>query len=156
MNSRVVRASVVLLLTAAVAACGKSSTSPSDTSSSDSNNSVSTSSVTGSVATPKILQPSNGAQVRNADRPLLLVVQNAVVTKTGATTYTFEVSTDSAFSTKVQTKDNVAEGTGGQTGSRSTCCPPRRITIGTRVRRAPAQPACSDRRRNLRLVRLCR
>ncbi len=117
MNNRVVRLSFLVLFTAALAAaCGKSSTSPSDASSSDSSGSVSSSSVTGSVATPKILQPSNGATVRNADQPVLLVVQNAVVTKTGATTYTFEVSSDAAFSVKVQTKDNVAEGTGGQTG----------------------------------------
>jgi hypothetical protein len=115
MKSRAARLSFMLLFTAA-AACGKSSTSPSDTSSSDSSGSVSTSSVTGSVTTPKILQPANGAQVRNADQPILLVVQNAVVTKTGSTTYTFEVSTDAAFSVKVQTKDNVAEGTSGQTG----------------------------------------
>jgi hypothetical protein len=44
-----------------------------------------------------------------------LVVQNAIVTQTGSTTYTFEVATDSAFSAKVQTKDAVGEGSGGQT-----------------------------------------
>src|SRR4029077_13551776 len=124
MKSRVVRVSFMLLFTAAAAACGKSSTSPSDTSSSDSSGSVSSSSVTVSVATPKILQPQNGAQVRNADQPILLVVQNAVVTKAGSTPYTFEVSTDAAFSAKVQTKDNVAEGTSGQTGVTLDMLPP--------------------------------
>jgi hypothetical protein len=116
MNSRVARLSFALIFVAAAAACGKSSTSPSDTSGSDANGTVSSSSVTGSVTTPKTVQPANGAQVRNADQPVLLVVQNAVVTKSGGTTYTFEVSTDAAFSVKVQTKDNVAEGTSGQTG----------------------------------------
>jgi hypothetical protein len=116
MNSRFARFSFALMFLVTAAACGKSSTSPSDTSTTDSNGSVSGSSATGSVASPRALQPANGAQVRNADQPLLLVVQNAVVTKTGTTTYTFEVSTDAAFSVKVQTKDGVAEGTSGQTG----------------------------------------
>jgi hypothetical protein len=116
MNSRVVRFSFALILIGTAAACGKSSTSPSDSSSSDSSGTVSSSSVTGSVTTPKTVQPANGAQVRNADQPVLLVVQNAIVTKNGGTTYTFEVSTDAAFSVKLQTKDNVAEGSSGQTG----------------------------------------
>ena len=41
-------------------------------------------------------------------------MQNAVSTQ-GGVTYTFEVGGDSAFATKIQTKDGVAEGTGGQT-----------------------------------------
>jgi hypothetical protein len=45
-----------------------------------------------------------------------LLVLNAPITQPGGTTYTFEVATDSAFVTKVQIKDNVAEGSGGQTG----------------------------------------
>jgi hypothetical protein len=124
MNSRLVRLSFACLFIAAAAACGKSSTSPSDTTSSDSSGSVSTSSITGSVTTPKTLQPTNGAQIRNSDQPVLLVVQNAVVTRGGGTTYTFEVSTDAAFSTKVQTKDGVAEGSAGQTGVTLDTLPP--------------------------------
>ena len=46
---------------------------------------------------------------------MTLTVLNAVVTKPGGTTYTFEVATDAAFTAKVQTKDGVAEGSGGQT-----------------------------------------
>lgn len=115
MNSRFAHLFLALTLVSA-AACGKSSTSPSDTSTSDSSGTVSSSSVTGSVTAPRALQPSNGALVRNSDQPVLLVVQNAVVTKAGGTTYTFEVSTDAAFSVKVQTKDGVVEGSSGQTG----------------------------------------
>ncbi len=44
-------------------------------------------------------------------------MQNAITTKPGLT-YTFEVATDAAFASKVQTKDAVAEGTSGQTGVR--------------------------------------
>jgi len=43
-----------------------------------------------------------------------LVVTNAVSTQSG-TTYAFEVATDAGFASKVQTKDNIAEGSGGQT-----------------------------------------
>ena len=72
-------------------------------------------SLTGSVTTPRLLQPANGAQIRNLDQPVTLLVENAVVTKPGGTTYAFEVATDAAFTAKVQTKDGVAEGSGGQT-----------------------------------------
>lgn len=86
------------------AACGSSSpTSPSGS--------------TASVVSPRQLLPTANAQVRYIDQPVILTVQNAVVTKTGGTptTYTFEVATDPGFVSKVQTKDNVAEGSGGQT-----------------------------------------
>jgi hypothetical protein len=44
-----------------------------------------------------------------------LVVGNAVVTQSAAATYTFEVSTDSGFSTKAYSKTGVAAGASGQT-----------------------------------------
>ncbi|HTK28224.1 MAG TPA: hypothetical protein VL309_01640, partial [Vicinamibacterales bacterium] len=83
---------------------------------SNNNNSSSTapSGLTGSVTAPKPLQPSTGAVVRFVDQPVMLIVQNAVATQ-GTPAYTFEVSTDSAFSDKVQVKDNVTAGTSGQT-----------------------------------------
>ena len=71
--------------------------------------------LTGSVTTPRPLTPAAGATIANLGQPVTLTVQNALVTKTGATTYTFEVATDAAFAAKVQTKDGVAEGGGGQT-----------------------------------------
>ena len=72
-------------------------------------------SLTASVATPRPLTPANGAAIANLAQPVTLVVQNAIVTKPGGTTYTFEVATDAAFTAKLQTKDAVAEGSGGQT-----------------------------------------
>lgn len=72
-------------------------------------------SLTASVVTPRPLTPLHGASIANLAQPVTLVVQNAIVTKPGGTTYTFEIATDAAFSAKVQTKDAVAEGTGGQT-----------------------------------------
>jgi hypothetical protein len=71
---------------------------------------------TASIAAPRPLQPANGALIKNSDQPVMLVAKNALVTKAGsAATYTYEVATDAAFGTKVQTKSNVAEGSGGQT-----------------------------------------
>jgi len=71
--------------------------------------------LTASVAVPQPLVPANGAVVAYASQPVTLTVQNAVVTSTGGTTYAFEIATDAAFTNKVQTKDPVAEGGGGQT-----------------------------------------
>src|SRR5476651_136824 len=72
-------------------------------------------SLTASVANPRPLTPANGAAMANLAQPVTLTVLNAIVTKPGGTTYTFEVATDAAFSAKVQTKDAVVEGSGGQT-----------------------------------------
>src|SRR5258708_23187515 len=76
--------------------------------------SPSSSSSTGSVTAPLPAQPSANASVRFADQPVTLVVQNAALTKSTGTVYTFEVATDSAFAAMVQTKDSIAEGTAGQ------------------------------------------
>jgi hypothetical protein len=70
---------------------------------------------TASVTVPRPAQPANGAVVANVAQPVTLTVLNAIVTKTSGTTYTFEVATDVAFASKVQTKDGVAEGSNGQT-----------------------------------------
>jgi hypothetical protein len=86
----------------AVGACGKSSP-------------ASPSLPTASVASPRPLVPANAAQIPNLAQPVTLVAQNAIVTQPGGTVYTFDVATDAAFATKVQTKDGVAEGTNGQT-----------------------------------------
>jgi hypothetical protein len=68
-----------------------------------------------SIGAPRPLQPVAGALVKNTDQPVTLIAQNATVTGSGSTTYTFEIGTDAAFASKV-TKDGVAEGSGGQTG----------------------------------------
>jgi hypothetical protein len=96
----------VCLVGVFAAACGSSPSQPSGTSSPGG--------LTASVTAPQPVSPTAGAQVRYADQPVSLTVQNATTTK-GAVTYTFEVATDSAFSAKVQLKDNVPEGPNGQT-----------------------------------------
>jgi hypothetical protein len=81
---------------------------------------------TASVAAPRPLTPANNASVRNADQPISLIVRNAITTATSAVTYTFEVASDAAFANKVQTKDGVAEGGGGQTSVRLDTLPAAR------------------------------
>ena len=94
------RYSCVLLLFAA--ACSTAPAGPSGASGES----------TGSIAAPRPVSPATNAVIRNQDQPVVLVVSNAVVTKPGGTTYTFEVATDLGFASKVQTKDAVPEGTG--------------------------------------------
>ena len=94
------RIALVILTLLGAAACGSSPAQPSSSS---------------SFTVPVSMLPVDRARFRNLDQPVTLSVQNAVITQAGTTTYTFEVATDTAFSAKVQTKDNVAEGTGGQT-----------------------------------------
>jgi hypothetical protein len=81
----------------AAAACGSSSTSP-----------------TPPTAAPQLLTPGNGSLIANQAQPVMLTVQNAAGSKAG-TTYTFEVASDVGFTTKVQTKDGIAEGSTGRT-----------------------------------------
>jgi hypothetical protein len=120
MRGRVCGVVVSLACLVAAVACTKtSSTSPTATGST-----AADAALTGSVVAPRSLTPANNAIIANAAQPVTLIVQNAVVTKAGGTTYTFEVATDSAFVTKVQTKDGVAEGTSGQTGVKLDPLPP--------------------------------
>jgi hypothetical protein len=75
-----------------------------------------------STVAPQQLTPTNGAQIANQAQPVTLVVQNAAASKAG-TLYTFEVASDVAFTAKVQTKDGVAEVSGGQTSVRLDALP---------------------------------
>ncbi len=129
---RAARSSCALIALAAAAACSGpapasptaslgSSSQPGPSSSSGSSGAADPGAAlvgalsTGSVTTPRPLLPANNTTVPNQNQPVKLVVSNALVTKPGGTVYTFEVATDAAFTAKVQTKDAVPEGTGGQT-----------------------------------------
>jgi len=101
MDIRFRAGSVVLSLAwvLAAAACSKSPTAP-----------------TTPLAVPMLTTPTNGAQIPNQGQPVTLVVLNASGSAAG-TTYTFEVASDIAFTTKVQTRDGVAAGITGQTSA---------------------------------------
>jgi hypothetical protein len=79
----------------ATAACTGSSTKPTGTT---------------SIVAPNGVVPVNNSTIPYANQPVTLSVANATVTVPGTTTYTFEVSTDSGFATKTQTKADIAEG----------------------------------------------
>jgi hypothetical protein len=64
---------------------------------------------------PRLVSPAAGGSIRNVDQPVTLVVANAVLTQSAAATYTFEVSTDTAFGTKAYSKSGVTAGSSGQT-----------------------------------------
>src|SRR4051794_25991007 len=90
------------------AACSPSTPSqPSDAAAAPSG-----SNATASIAAPHPVTPANNAAVRNADQPLTLAASNAVTTTSGGVTYTFEVASDAAFANRVQTWNDVAEGSG--------------------------------------------
>ena len=112
--SRVPYASLILVALVAAASCSKSTPAqPSATT----EVAAAVVPLTASIAAPRPLTPANNAAIRNLDQPVVLIVQNAISTRPGLT-YTFEVATDAAFTSKVQTKDAVVEGTSGQTGAR--------------------------------------
>jgi hypothetical protein len=55
------------------------------------------------VTTPALVAPANNAQIANLKQPVTLTISNAFVTDSAAVLYTFEVATDVAFASKVQT-----------------------------------------------------
>ena len=116
MTYRHLQFSVVVLLLAGAVACSKSGAL--QPSSPDAGSSASAAALTASVGAPFPVSPGNNIQIKFADQPVTVIVSNAVVTKSTGTTYAFEIATDSAFATKVQTKDGVAEGGSVQTGVR--------------------------------------
>jgi hypothetical protein len=69
----------------------------------------------GSVGAPALDQPADGAVIADAAQPVVLTVDNAVVTGSTRATYTFQVASDAGFAAIVQTKSSVAAGTGGRT-----------------------------------------
>ena len=111
----------VLSFVVLAAGCTKTPASPTTATANAAENAA----LTASVTVPRPLTPANNAQIRNVDQPVTLVVANAISTQGGAA-YTFEVATDSGFAAKVQTKDAVAEGGGGQTGVRLDALAPAR------------------------------
>src|SRR4051812_2659862 len=106
------RLAAVAAVCLAAAACSKNSTPTQPTTVAAAADGAA---ATASVTVPRQISPAAGASIRNADQPVTLVVANAVLTQSATATYTFEVSTDAGFSTKVYSKIGVAAGTGGQT-----------------------------------------
>lgn len=107
------QAAATAALCLAMAACSKSSSPTQPTTAAAA--AIDATSATASVTVPRPVSPAAGASIRNVDQPVTLVVANAVLTQSASSTYTFEVSTDSGFSTKAYSKTGVAAGSSGQT-----------------------------------------
>jgi len=121
MSERVFGVVGIGLLVAAVG-CGSNPASPAAPGNNGSS-SGSSSTSSASIAAPKPLAPANNAQVKNSDQPITLTALNAITTGGSGTTYTFEISSDSSFGAKFQTKDAVPEGANGQTSVKLDALP---------------------------------
>jgi hypothetical protein len=95
----------------AAAACSSNSTPTQPTSAAATADGAA---ATSSVTVPRQVSPAAGASIRNVDQPVTLVVANAVLTRSATATYTFEVSSDAGFATKVYSKSGVTAGASGQ------------------------------------------
>jgi hypothetical protein len=121
MSERVFGVVGIGLLVAAVG-CGSNPASPAAPGSGSSSGGASSTS-SASIVAPKPLSPASSAQIKNADQPITLTALNAITTAGSGTTYTFEISSDSSFGAKFQTKDAVPEGANGQTSVKLDALP---------------------------------
>jgi hypothetical protein len=67
------------------------------------------------ISAPVLLQPAQGFKFKESEQPIKLVVQNATTTGVRPLTYTFDVASDNAFTTKVFSRAGVPPGDGGKT-----------------------------------------
>lgn len=64
------------------------------------------------ISAPVMLEPAQGFKFKESEQPIRLVVQNATTNGVRALSYTFEVASDSGFTTKVFSRSGVAPGDG--------------------------------------------
>src|SRR4051812_13802421 len=67
------------------------------------------------ITPPAVLEPSQGFKFRDNEQPVRLTVQNANSSGVRPLSYSFDVASDSGFSTKVFSRAGVAPGDGGRT-----------------------------------------
>lgn len=67
------------------------------------------------ISAPGLLEPAQGFKFKENEQPIRLVVQNATSNGVRPLVYTFEVSGDSSFSSKVFSRSNVAPGENNRT-----------------------------------------
>jgi hypothetical protein len=67
------------------------------------------------ISAPKLLQPASSAQIAVDQQPVVLVVENASTNGVRPLSYTFEIATDSGFTTKVYSQSGVKPGSDGRT-----------------------------------------
>ena len=64
------------------------------------------------ISAPVLLEPAQGFRFKESEQPIKLIVQNATTSGVRPLTYTFEVASDSGFSSKVFGRSGVAPGDG--------------------------------------------
>lgn len=64
------------------------------------------------ISAPVLLEPAQGFKFKENEQPIRLVIQNATTNGARPLTYTFEVSSDTNFTTKVFSRSSVAPGDG--------------------------------------------
>jgi hypothetical protein len=67
------------------------------------------------ITAPGIVEPSQGTKVKESQQPIRLSVANAGTSGVRPLAYTFEVATDSSFTTKVFARSSVPPGQDGRT-----------------------------------------
>ena len=67
------------------------------------------------ITAPKLLEPAQGFRFKENQQPIKLLIENSSTNGVRPISYTFEVATDSAFTTKVFARNGVAPGDGGRT-----------------------------------------
>jgi hypothetical protein len=67
------------------------------------------------ITAPKTLEPASGAQISGDSQPLTLLLENASSSGQRPLTYLFEIATESGFSNRVFSQDNVPPGDNGRT-----------------------------------------
>jgi hypothetical protein len=67
------------------------------------------------ITQPVLLQPQQGFKFKESEQPIKLLIQNATSTGVRPLSYTFEVASDSGFTTKVFSRSSVPPGPNGQT-----------------------------------------
>src|SRR5262245_10578409 len=70
------------------------------------------------ISAPKILEPAAGTKIAVDKQPVTLLIENAATNGVRPLYYTFEVATDSNFSNKVFSREQVAPGDAGRTSLR--------------------------------------
>src|SRR6187200_3115449 len=67
------------------------------------------------ISAPAPLEPAQGFKFKESQQPIRLVVQNATTNGVRPRTYTFEVASDSGFTTKVFGRSGVETGSDNKT-----------------------------------------
>src|SRR5580765_8211486 len=100
--------SAFALLTVTAACTKASPTRPTDNTTTGGTAAVTDATTGVTLTAPTPVSPTANQQFKYAEQPLTLTVANAVSTGSTPLTYSFEVASDSAFATKVYSKDGVA------------------------------------------------